>query len=130
YAAVAIAIALLAWGAWRYRVAQVRQQFALVFAERIRMSRTIHDTLLQGMVGIALQFNDLSKTIETTPGAREQLARIRRQVEDYIREARSSIWDLRSPRLEQKTLADALREAGGRGTAGPPVQLWVPAHRH
>jgi signal transduction histidine kinase len=123
YAAIVVAIALLIWAAWAYRVAQVRRQFAMVLAERIRMSRTIHDTLLQGMVGIALQFNDLSKTIEATPGAREQLGRIRRQVEEYIREARSSIWDLRSPRLEQKTLVDALRDAGDRVTAGTPVRF-------
>jgi signal transduction histidine kinase/ligand-binding sensor domain-containing protein len=121
YLGCLLAMALLLWGAWRYRVMQVRRQFALVLAERIRMSRTIHDTLLQGMVGIALQFNDLSKTVDATPVAREQLGRIRRQVEDYIREARSSIWDLRSPRLEQRSLADALREAGERVTAGTHV---------
>jgi signal transduction histidine kinase/ligand-binding sensor domain-containing protein len=123
YAACVIALGLLIWGAWAYRETQVRRQFAMVLAERIRMSRTIHDTLLQGMVGIALQFNDLSKTLEAEPGAREQLARIRRQVEDYIREARSSIWDLRSPRLEQKSLADALQEAGDRMTAGTPARF-------
>ena len=52
--------------------------------------------------------------------------RIRRQVEDYIRQARHSIWDLRSPFLESNgDLAQALREAGVRAIAGAPVQLDV-----
>jgi signal transduction histidine kinase len=38
---------------------------------------------------------------------------MRRQVED-IREARQSIWDLRSPKLQGQDLTAALREAGER----------------
>ena len=49
---------------WRLRVRSVRRQFALVLAERIRMSRAIHDTLLQGLAGLALQMDDLSHTLD------------------------------------------------------------------
>jgi signal transduction histidine kinase len=51
--------------------------------------------------------------------------RIRRQVEDSIREARQSIWDLRSPRLASRDLPRALREAGESVIAGRPVKLDV-----
>jgi signal transduction histidine kinase len=123
YTLCALAAALFVWVAWKVRVARVRRQFALVLAERIRMSRAIHDTLLQGLVGLALQFNDLSRDVESFPPAKEKLSRIRRQVEEYIREARSAIWDLRSPKLETRDLATALREASERAIAGTDVQF-------
>jgi signal transduction histidine kinase len=39
---------------------------------------------------------------------------MRKEVEEYIREARQSIWDLRSPKLQRLDLPAALREAGER----------------
>jgi signal transduction histidine kinase len=44
-------------------------------------------------------------------------------VEEYIREARQSIWDLRAPALEQRSLPSALREVGARAVADRPVSL-------
>ena len=121
-----LAISLLVYASWRVHVRQVRRQFALVLAERIRMSRAIHDTLLQGLAGLALQVDDLSHTMESSPqAARERTVQIRRQVEDSIREARHSIWDLRSPMLVSRDLPRALREAGERVIAGRPVELDV-----
>ena len=95
--------------AWRFRLALVRRQFSLALAERARLSREIHDTLLQSLVGVALQFDGIANALgPSSVSAREQLTRIRRQVEAYIREARQSIWDLRSPILETHDLAAAL----------------------
>jgi signal transduction histidine kinase len=110
---------------WRLRVRSVRRQFALVLAERIRMSRAIHDTLLQGLAGMALQMDDLSHTLDAADAAtaRGRVVKIRRQVEEYIREARQSIWDLRSPRLAQSDLPKALRQAGERAIGERPVTL-------
>ncbi len=126
YAACGLAVLLLLSASWWFRVRQVRRQFALVLAERARMSRTIHDSLLQGMVVIALQVDDLSHdlTASTVP-VRERVVRIRRNIEAYIREARHSIWDLRSPVLETCTFADALRQAGERAVEGSDIQLDV-----
>ena len=120
------AVCLMVYASWRVHVRQVRRQFALVLAERIRMSRAIHDTLLQGLAALALQVDDLSHTVATSPqSARDRMLRIRRQVEDSIREARHSIWDLRSPMLVSRDLPRALREAGERVIAGRPVELDV-----
>jgi signal transduction histidine kinase/ligand-binding sensor domain-containing protein len=111
-------------GVWRYRVQQVRQQFALVLGERIRMSREIHDTLLQGLAGMALEVDDLAHTLEgAAPGTRERVLAMRKRVEDYLRQARLSIMDLRAPDLATKNLAQALREAGQRAIGDRPVRL-------
>ena len=35
------------WGVWRFRIGLVKREFSLVLAERLRLSRELHDTLLQ-----------------------------------------------------------------------------------
>jgi signal transduction histidine kinase/streptogramin lyase len=123
YLVGALLLSLLILAAWQIRVQQVRQQFVLVLAERSRMAREIHDTLLQSLVGIALQFDELASKVESSPrAAKEQLARLSRQVQLYVRETRQSIWALRSPTLEVCDLATSLRERaesiiGSRGLA-------------
>ena len=70
----------------------------MALAERARLSREIHDTLLQSLVGVALQFDGIANALgPSSVSAREQLTRIRRQVEAYIREARQSILEPQVP---------------------------------
>jgi signal transduction histidine kinase len=110
YALVATMIVACIVLVWRFRLALMHRQFSLALAERARLSREIHDTLLQSLVGVALQFDGIANALgPSSVSAREQLTRIRRQVEAYIREARQSIWDLRSPILETHDLGAALR---------------------
>jgi signal transduction histidine kinase/ligand-binding sensor domain-containing protein len=114
-----VAVGLCAVGAWQFRMRQVRKEVAAVFGERIRLGREIHDTLLQSLVGIALQLDSASHQMEAAPSrARTQLVSMRRQIEEYIRETRQSIWDLRSPALDRHGLIGALRATGDRLTAG------------
>jgi signal transduction histidine kinase len=108
-------LGVLVWAAWRLRITQVRSQFALLLGERVRLSREIHDTLLQSLVGVSLQLDQLGSDLEAAPTAsRAQVTRIRKQVEEYIREARQSIWNLRSSTLQRHDLAAALRQSGER----------------
>jgi signal transduction histidine kinase/sugar lactone lactonase YvrE len=119
---VALTLTGLTWGAWRMRVRQLRRQFALVLGERVRLSRELHDTLLQSLVGVALEFDAVSKSLDASPAtARERVIKIREQVEEYIREARRSIWSLRSPALETGDLIDALRDAAARARSGHDI---------
>lgn len=130
YVLSALALAVAVWGAWQWRLHAVRRQYSLVLAERARLGREIHDTLLQGMVGVALQIHGMSETLgSSTPGSlKERLDRARDRLEHYIRETRVSIWDLRSPTLETKDLPTALREAGETITAGSGVQFELDVH--
>jgi signal transduction histidine kinase len=100
------------WLAWRRHLIRMKRHLSLVFDERTRMAREIHDTLLQSLVGVALQFDVIGRKLESSPAlAKDQLWRVRDEVEEYIREARQSIWDLRSPTLQTWDLASALRRA-------------------
>src|SRR5688572_428931 len=126
YAACALALLLAFYASWRLHIRRVHTQYALVLAERMRMSRAIHDTLLQGLAGLALQLDDLSHATEAAPASSgDRVRRMRRRVEEYIREARQSIWDLRAPALERQSLPLALREVGTRLVADRPVSLDV-----
>jgi signal transduction histidine kinase len=117
YALSVVAVGLLAVGVWRVRIRQVRKQLALVYNERIRLSRDIHDTLLQSLYGVALQLDAAPRDPHPSP-LRMHLQRIRRQIDDHISEARQAIWDLRSPALNRQDLVGALRDSGDVLTAG------------
>jgi len=75
-------------------------------------------------VGVALQFDAIAGTLDqSVSAARQELVRIRRHIEAYIREARQSIWDLRSPVLETHDLLAALREFGKQAASGAAVRF-------
>jgi signal transduction histidine kinase/ligand-binding sensor domain-containing protein len=113
----AAGVALLI-GGWRLRLRQVRRQFGLVLTERARMAREIHDTLLQSLAGLELQVDAMSTQLDVSPaGVKQQLERVRRQIQSDVTDARQSIWDLRSPLLESRDLASALQQLGDAVTA-------------
>jgi signal transduction histidine kinase/ligand-binding sensor domain-containing protein len=125
-AAIVALIGLAGWGAWRLRLRQVRREFSLLLHERTRLSREIHDTLLQSLVGVALQFDALAGELPAAAGrTRDQLVRMRRQVEEHIREARHSIWNLRSPTLRGRDLGTALRTFADQATSSSNMTVDV-----
>jgi signal transduction histidine kinase/ligand-binding sensor domain-containing protein len=126
YALLACIAALSVLGTWRLHVRRVRREFAMVLAERVRLGRALHDTLLQGLAGMALQVDDVAHQIDVSPAkAKERLTRVRWQVEDYIRRARHSIWELRSPLLDSNDLSRALRRAAEEAVGERAVELSV-----
>lgn len=119
YAGAVAMIGLAVWGLWQLRLKQVERQFALVLRERVRLSRELHDTLLQSLVGVALQFDAVAADVESSSTrTQKQFVRMRKQVEEYIREARQSIWDLRSPSLQRRDLIDAMSDVGAHAAEG------------
>jgi signal transduction histidine kinase/ligand-binding sensor domain-containing protein len=125
-AAIVGLFALAGWGAWRLRLRQVRRAFSITLHERNRLSREIHDTLLQSLVGVALQFDALAGELPASAGrTREQLIRMRKQVEEHIREARHSIWNLRSPALRRRDLGTALRAFAEQAAASTAMTVGV-----
>jgi signal transduction histidine kinase len=110
------------WAGWQRRLRRIRRQFSIVLAERARLSREIHDTLLQSLVGVALQFDAIASDRESlSSSTRDQLVRMRKLVEERIRETRQSILGLRSPTLERLDLPTALCEAGHNAVGGAPT---------
>jgi signal transduction histidine kinase/ligand-binding sensor domain-containing protein len=99
--------------AWRVRVQQVQGRFSAILVERTRVAREVHDTLLQSLLGVLFRLDDVASVIDrSSESAKDQLVRLRHQVEFYVREARYSIRDLRSPILQSRGLVTALRSIG------------------
>jgi signal transduction histidine kinase/ligand-binding sensor domain-containing protein len=114
------------WVAWRLRERRIQHQFSLILAERTRVGRELHDTLLQSLVGVALQLEALANSAGSDgrpTSLREELRRMRMQVEQHVREARQSIWALRSPERQRRDLVTALRQAGEQAVAGSGVRF-------
>lgn len=64
--------------------------------ERTRLAREIHDTLLQGVTGIALQLGVVLPQVRTAPeAAAASLERIVDLAVATSREARQAVWDIR-----------------------------------
>ena len=124
YALCGLALLLATWGAAQTRVWILNRQFAATLAERTRLSREIHDTMLQSLAGIALQVQAIAR--QCAPEAADQqskLVALRRQVEEYMREARQAVQNLRSPMLDAGGgLPGALAEIGRR-TVAPPTRF-------
>jgi signal transduction histidine kinase len=75
-------------------------------------------------VGVALQCDAIAGDVEASPrAAKDHLVRMRKQVEEHVRETRRSIRNLRSPRLDSKDFPGVLRDVGERATAGKPVRF-------
>jgi signal transduction histidine kinase len=106
-----LAIASLVAAAWWMRIRAVRQQYAMVFAERARLSREIHDTLLQGLAALGVELEALASQVAPSEGeTRDGLRRLRRQVGHSLREARESILDLRRNPMKTGGLVQSLTD--------------------
>ena len=114
------------WGLFRLRVRQIRQRFALVLEERVRLAREIHDTLAQGFVGISSQLDAVALTLNGhLESARTHLDLARKMARHSLTEARRSVMDLRASALESQDLPAALSQAARQWTAGSPVKVHV-----
>jgi signal transduction histidine kinase len=110
-------------GIWvRATADRKRQQFQAVLTERTRVGRELHDTLEQGLTGIALQLEAVSATLQASPEAAQQSLDVARQMLRYsIEETRRSVMDLRSQALESRDLVGALENLARQMTGGTPV---------
>jgi ligand-binding sensor domain-containing protein/signal transduction histidine kinase len=82
---------------YRYRLHQMRLQFRAVNTERMRLAREMHDTVIQGCVGVST----LLEAAQGVEGEDEQLRQhllgyATEQVRSTIEAARDAVWALRN----------------------------------
>ncbi len=127
YVVLALLLGSLAFAVYRWRVLTVEAQYNAVLQERNRIAREIHDTLAQGYVAISVQLEVTTRLLQTSKeGALKQLEQTRELVRGSLAEARSSIWNLRSPG-EVETLPSLLAAMTENkvSDSGPSVKLSI-----
>ncbi|MFL5402597.1 MAG: sensor histidine kinase, partial [Gemmatimonadales bacterium] len=92
----------------RPRERRLRAHFDGVLEERTRLAREIHDTLLQGFTGVALQLVAVSNRLTRSPEA-AALRDLVSLAQKTLVDARRAVWDLRSPSLTEGDLPASLR---------------------
>jgi signal transduction histidine kinase len=114
-------VALVAGLAWlvfqlrlRMRVRRLQLQFEATLearvAERTRIARDLHDTLLQRFHGLLLQFQAASNLLPHRPAdSKRVLAGAIEQVAEAITEGRDTVQGLRASTQETNSLASSLR---------------------
>ena len=135
-AAAAVTAAL---GAWQLHVRNLRQRFEAVLDERNRLAREMHDTLIQGCVGVSTLLEAASGAREVSPTiATELLERARDEVRNTVDEARLAVWNLRQEKADHlaEAVADLARQTSLESgipvaleTSGEPIALGGEAAR-
>lgn len=87
---------------------QSEAEFSAILAERNRIAREIHDTLAQGLGAISLHLELVAGQVPADSEAALHLAEASGLTRESMREARNSIWNMRSQVLETHDLAGAL----------------------
>lgn len=125
YAFIVLLAGAVMGTAWLLRSRQIRLQFAAVLSERTRVARELHDTTLQNLGGIALEFENLRAQPGTTPALQAEIDTLRRHVEQCIRETRQAVWDLRSPLQSELDLQTLLRQHARTLIAGRDINFEI-----
>jgi signal transduction histidine kinase len=116
-------------GEWHEELAArhaAEADFALLTAERTRLARDLHDTLEQTLASTALQLDAARGFFREQPQESERLlVAATDQLRESQSEVRRSVWNLRSVKLEEATLPEALQQLGKAlaDTHGPKVEV-------
>lgn len=99
---------------------QVRSQMTVIGSqleqhaiheERARVAREWHDTLQQQLIGVSIQVQAAAAQCKQAPErATQMLQGVNAMLRHSQAEARRSVWNLRNSILEQRGLAEALKE--------------------
>ena len=126
YACCLAGVALLVWALHEQRIRRMAAQHAAVLAERSRIAGEIHDTLIQGVVGISANVELVAAELEDSPErARTVLDHLRVLISSTLDEARRSVWNLRPVSLEQRNLASALQDSARAAALNTPIQVKI-----
>ena len=117
-----LALGLTAATWYRFRIRRLRSRFVLVLAERNRIARELHDTLLQGLSGITMQMQAVWAKLPHSPEKRA-LGEIINDAGRCSTEARQSLWGLRNNAERATQFSEKLIELARQGVGDKRLGL-------
>ncbi len=121
YGLCALAVGGMAFALYRARLGRLRGQYLAVFAERSRVARELHDSLLQGMSAVALELANIRSALPpTTANAQSRLEAVEDALTQSLEETRRFVWNLREQPSGAGDLGTALTRLAGRLTESRP----------
>ncbi len=107
-----VALGYVGWLFYRRRIRatadRTRARIETQVAERERIARELHDTLLQGVHGLMLRFQAVADRFDTGAAARAELEKALEHGDDVLIEGRDRVLDLRS-QIKTGNLEELLR---------------------
>ena len=121
-----LAVAGAVFGFYRMRLARLRGQYLAVFAERSRLARELHDSLLQGMSAVALEVENVRAELPGGSGVAGRLEAVEDALNQGLQETRRFVWNLREQPAEAGgDLGLALERLVGRLAEGHTAKCTV-----
>jgi signal transduction histidine kinase/ligand-binding sensor domain-containing protein len=121
-----LAGASLLWLLYSLRLRQLaermRERLEERIAERERIARDLHDTLLQGIHGLMLRFQAVADQLPTHHPARQQMDAALERADEVIVEGRDRVRNLRPP-TQTRDLGDALADAAKEVSWSGPAKF-------
>jgi signal transduction histidine kinase len=114
--------ALAGWLGYQIRIRRLRERYDLIVAERSRIARELHDTLIQGFSGITMAMQALAARLRPSE-ERGRLQDIIQDAASCLRETRRSVAGLRGARAEASGLSASIAQATRQITETKNVRL-------
>lgn len=110
----------------RAREQALEARFAAILEERTRLAREIHDSLLQGVSGIAMQLRAIVPHLKSAPGdIVKSIRRLAELAESTARDARQTVWEMRPVSLVHADLPTAVLAVARRAGDSHDVRVVV-----
>jgi signal transduction histidine kinase/ligand-binding sensor domain-containing protein len=126
-----VAFLAFLWMLYQLRLRQVTRAFELGLearvAERTRIARELHDTLLQSFQGLVLRLQTAARLLPARPAeAKEVLESTMDQADQALDEGRDAVQGLRSSVVEAPDLPDAIQTLGEELAGGAARDGFIP----
>jgi ligand-binding sensor domain-containing protein/signal transduction histidine kinase len=116
YALCFAAAVLVGWAGLSFYTHEAKARYAVLLNERIRLAREMHDTIIQGCVGVSTLLEAASRFQRTDRDeANRLLDQAKIQVKSTLEEAREAVWNLRHASVGQNAITTLSELAGKLG---------------
>jgi len=122
WAIVVAVLAMVVWLGYQVHIRRLREKYDVILAERSRIARELHDTLIQGFSGITMALQALAGRVKSDE-ERVTLTDIISDAARCLRETRQSVAGLRSGGGSRSSLASALEDAAREIAGAKDVRL-------